>query len=383
MAFQPLSIELSKILSKDERKELGIFFTPKNVRDLIFSKLDEIGIDPKNILEPSCGSGEFLQDLERYENIENVVGIEFNKKIYDSVKSVYDKYTIINQDFLQYKSERKFDLIIGNPPYFVTEIKNKDCMSGKGNIFVLFIYKCITEHLSKRGVLAFVLPTSFYNSKYYEPCRRYIYENNTILHVENVKAKYIDTNQDTMILILMNKKSLSNNYFVSTVSNLIISPYYKELKSLMSESTTIASLGGSVKTGEVVWNQHKEKLNDREGMLIIYSSNIVDNKLELNNLGGEKKQFIVNYHKQPCKGPCIVISRGYGNNFKFNYVLIDEHTEFFGENHVNIITHKDKSVLEKIFKSIQDNRTEKFIKYYTGNGALSKTELETIFPIFV
>jgi hypothetical protein len=63
--------------------------------------------------------------------------------------------------------------------------------------------------------------------------------------------------------------------------------------------------------------------------------------------------------------------------------LIDENTEFFGENHVNIITHKDKDVLQKIFESIQDIRTEKFIKYYTGNGALSKTELETIFPIFI
>ena len=112
MAFQPLSIELSKILSKDERKEHGIFFTPKNVRELIFSKLDEIGINPKNILEPSCGSGEFLKDLERYEHIENVVGIEFNKKIYDRIKTTHSNYTIINQDFLQYKTERKFDLIV-------------------------------------------------------------------------------------------------------------------------------------------------------------------------------------------------------------------------------------------------------------------------------
>jgi adenine-specific DNA-methyltransferase len=50
-------------------------------------------------------------------------------------------------------------------------------MTGRGNIFVQFIYKCLTEHLKENGILAFVLPTSFYNCSYYSPCRNYIRNN--------------------------------------------------------------------------------------------------------------------------------------------------------------------------------------------------------------
>ena len=56
--------------------------------------------------------------------------------------------------------------------------------------------------------------------------------------------------------------------------------------------------------------------------------------------------------------------------------------EFYGENHINIITPKNNYCLNTILKSFQDDRTEEFIKLYTGNGALSKTEIETILPIF-
>jgi type I restriction-modification system DNA methylase subunit len=62
--FSELSIRLNNELSKTERHDNGIFFTPRLARELIFKKLD---IKPLTILEPSCGSGEFIQDcLTRY-----------------------------------------------------------------------------------------------------------------------------------------------------------------------------------------------------------------------------------------------------------------------------------------------------------------------------
>ena len=49
----------------------------------------------------------------------SLYGIEKNKKIFDKVKGLYN---IDNQDFLTKKFTIKYDLIIGNPPFFV--IKN-------------------------------------------------------------------------------------------------------------------------------------------------------------------------------------------------------------------------------------------------------------------
>jgi hypothetical protein len=58
------------------------------------------------------------------------------------------------------------------------------------------------------------------------------------------------------------------------------------------------------------------------------------------------------------------------------------------ENHLNVI-YSDKikgkkldKILNLILKSFKDKRTQKFIDMFLGNNGLSKTELETIFPIY-
>jgi len=175
--FSDISIHINQLLSKQERKKEGIFFTPKSARKIIIDFLDNFLLKHNDyrfdtILEPSFGSGEFIEDVKKYEG--QIYGVEKNKTIFDETVSKFPDCFLENLDFLDYNSDHQFDLIIGNPPFFVTNIKNKKCMTGRGNIFVLILYKCLTVHLKKDGLLAFVLPTSFYNCKYYEPCRQYI-----------------------------------------------------------------------------------------------------------------------------------------------------------------------------------------------------------------
>ncbi len=404
--FREISLSLNKKISKANRQENGIYFTPKKARNIIFDYLESLNFKPKNCLEPSFGSGEFIQDLlEKYPDI-SITGIEKHPVIFEEISKNYPKLNLINQDFLEYelKDSKPFDLIIGNPPYFVIEkekekskgfnLKISDICSGRPNIFVLFIYKCLTQLLEKDGLCAFVLPTSFYNCSYYEPCRRYIYENCSILKVENISVSYIDTAQDTMILIIKNTKSISSDFILNFNEKIIISPFAKELKELLSGSVTLENLHFKVKTGEVVWNQHKEKLTNevQENIgLVIYSHNIKDNKLVFDLSKADKKQYIKDFSKEKTKGPALCISRGYGNKFNLNYTFIDESLSFYGENHINVIYpdtefYKEKSEInkafEKIKKSLENKKTEEFIKMFVGNGALSKTELQTLFPIF-
>ncbi len=378
--FRESSSTFNQILPKELRQEQGIFFTPKTARDRVFQLLQEHKVNPKTILEPSFGSGEFLDDVfEKYPDAD-VFGVELNKNMFEAYPV---KVNMTNCDFLTYSADR-VDLIIGNPPYFSVKVKNPNCMTGKGNIYILFLYKCLTEHLKSNGVLAFVLPTSLYNSSYYEPCRKYIAENTTILAVEDLDAKYYDTTQKTMILIVKNKVSLRKPYIFKHSGNVYITPYYKELKELTKKAKTLQYLGYRIKTGEVVWNQNKEKLAD-EGDLVVYTTNIVKNELVLGNLKENKKQYIKGFERQITHGPAILVSRGYGNSYRFNYVLV-ENLEFYGENHINVIypvTEEAKKNISQIVKSFEDARTAKFIQYFVGNGALSKTELETVLPIYL
>ena len=377
--FRDLSNTLNKELSKEIRQNQGIFFTPKKARDLLFDKL---AYTPTNILEPSFGSGEFIEDaILRYPN-SKITGVEFNEKIFKSYKN--DKVSLIHNDFMKYKSDTKFDCIIGNPPYFVIKEKNTKCMIGRPNIYVAFLYKCLELHLADKGVLAFILPTSLYNCSYYEPMRKYIYDNCSIEFVETLDVKYYETGQDTMLIVIKKEKDSSHQYFYKNY----ITPYYQELNELVIGTTTIKDLGLFVKTGDVVWNQEKDKLSN-EGTLLIYSTNIVDGTLVLDNILSnklEKKQYIKDYHKTPIKGKAILVNRGYGNaKYKFNYVYVDL-KEFYGENHVNMILPKNiesEKNLELVKKSFDDPRTSEFIKKFVGNGAMSKTEIETILPIFI
>ena len=373
--FREVSNDLNLKLTKEFRQNNGIFFTPLPARMRLFELLDKFKCNPKKILEPSFGSGEFLQDLYSKYPQSTIYGVEKDKDLFNAVGNLNN---IFNEDFLEFK-DCVADLIIGNPPYFNISVKNPNCMTGHGNIYILFIYKCLTEHLSKNGILAFILPTSLYNSSYYEPTRRYIAENTTILHLENLNVDYFETSQKTMLLIIKNCKE-NNDFIFKRGNNVYISPYFKQLNELVENTNTLNELGFKIKTGEVVWNQEKPYLSDTEGTLVIYTSNIVDNKLVLNNLNGEKKQYITEFKRLSTKGPAIIISRGYGNNYRFSYTFVDGETEFYGENHINVVY--DGKDFDRVLKSLEDKKTSEFIQYFVGNGALSKTELENILPIF-
>jgi hypothetical protein len=59
--------------------------------------------------------------------------------------------------------------------------------------------------------------------------------------------------------------------------------------------------------------------------------------------------------------------------------------EFYAENHVNMILPKNSDAeanLELVKKSFEDVRTCEFIQKFVGNGAMSKTEIESVMPVF-
>ena len=373
-------MNLTKQLDKTTKQSQGIFFTPKTDRDRVFELLKEHVKKPKSILEPSFGSGEFLEDLyERFPK-SKITGVEFNETLFSSS----DRPNLYNTDFLTY--DGKHDLIVGNPPFVVIK-KSSDtekCQSGRPNLFVQFVYKSITENLVPNGVLAFVLPTSFFNCGYYERCRKWLYDNTTILDAKRLEGNYLETQQDTFVLIIRKTPTSSKDFFLELGGHIYLAPLYKELGELVKNTQTLSQLGYLVKTGEVVWNQEKDKLCD-EGTLLIYSSNFTKGELILGNLKEPKKQYIQGLTKTALSGKSILINRGYGNTtYSINGVLVDL-PEYYCENHVNVIraTENPKCSIETIHKSLQNQKTAEFIRSFVGNGALSKTELEDCLPIWI
>lgn len=403
LSYSDLSLTLTKEIKKEEKKRDGIYFTPPATIRKTLELLEPYMKNIRDVLEPSCGSCEYINALNKMKPDMDIVGIELNKTIFNSIKELEtNKIKLYNQDYLSYTSDTKFDLIIGNPPYFV--MKKKDVsksyhkyFDGRPNIFILFIIKSL-ELLNINGILSFILPKSFLNCLYYDKTRKYLNEFQ-ILHIVECNDPYIDTEQETILLIVQktmntidnDKYCLSNDYSILGTPTTIV-----KLTELYNGSTTLNKMGFTVTVGTVVWNQVKNDLTTEKKTLLIYSSDIKNKELVIKTYSNEEKKNYIN--KKGDTEPLLVINRGYGvGKYNFEYCLInrDNNIEYLIENHLICIKYKnivdknkkDKKELiclyDKMIQSFENKKTEEFIKLYFGNNAINTTELCEMLPIYI
>ncbi len=170
---------------KPFKKDWGIFFTPSWLVDFMINLIDEKNLNIGNIkiLEPACGICQFLMGLKKrshiFESASVKIGVEVNK---DVIVYIYEHgfaqdICVINCDYLLWNTDKRFDLIIGNPPYGIPSLskhysirvdnktKNKykeiyETWYGKYNVYGAFIEKSI-KLLKNNGQLIFIVPATF------------------------------------------------------------------------------------------------------------------------------------------------------------------------------------------------------------------------------
>ena len=427
--YSKLTIDITNTLDKVEKQQYGIFITPKVIIEKTFDSILEYTIENNikisNVLEPACGTCEIVNYCNEKLNNITIDAIEFNNKIFEAIETLplSQNIQLINQDFIQFNTTKKYDLIVTNPPYFVCDKEYliqpeyTAYIQGRANIFGLFILHSLSL-ITPGGILAFIVPKSFLNSIYYSKIRNYIKKTCTIIEIIDFEKdnKFIDTDQATFGLILQrlkkdNKVLFDCDYSIEINGDFMFSSDTLILKNIFESSTTLQKLGLQVKTGTVVWNQHKDELTDDPNeTILIYNTNLtknhtfelrdfvsITNKRRENSKSKtkktneckpeEKRQYIMMEGKTE---PVLVVNRGNGNSkYKLNYALID-FGPYLVENHLNVISSidpmkkKDLIVLyNKVMNSFKNEKTQIFINMFLGNNGLSKTELETIFPIYL
>lgn len=400
--YSKLSHTLTETISKDDKKNNGIYFTPPKTIAKNLEVLDSHMKNIKSVLEPSCGSGEFIllldQQFKKLNLNIDIDAIEFNKTIYNSIKkNVSNNIKLYNENYLLYDNSKTYDLIIGNPPYYV--MKKKDVpksyhnyFNGRPNIFILFIIKSL-KILNKNGILSFVLPKNFLNCSYYDETRKYISEHYKILTIMECNDKYIETQQSTIILIVQKTLEQTHNddYILKSGSYTIfgLPENIIKLTKLYENSSTLSKSGFKVCVGNIVWNQCKDELtNDSTKTRLIYSSDIKNNKLDIRSYSNKEKKNYIN--REGDNSPLLVVNRGYGiGNYKFQYCLLKGKLNYLIENHLICIKYnKEISDIElielykKIIKSLENKKTHEFIALYFGNNAINTTELSEFLPIY-
>jgi adenine-specific DNA-methyltransferase len=404
--FTPATIEYIKKTDIKYRKSLGQYFTPKSIREALLSRLPNAIENPK-ILDPGCGTGEFLITAKKYFKDPKLYGWDIDKKLVNIAKELIPEANIKNTDALLNQDRNKYDFVIGNPPYYEfspSETLKKRfgyIINGRVNIFSLFICQGI-NWLKEGGYLAYVVPPSMNNGAYFLKLRRFIIDNSNIeyLHILKDPKIFHGALQSTMLLVLKKGKN-KGNYLFKKNGILIFSEGAKYLKKLFKNNITLYNLNFEVKTGRLVWNQNKHLLtnNPKGNVPLIWAHNITEKGLDFSIINHKKPQYIKT--KDFDVGPAIVTNRIIGTvkTPKIKTTIIPPGMKFIAENHVNVIfppskqtqikmNFEDNSLkrnltIEDIAKQLSSKEKLKAVENITGNTQISKTELEKLFPINV
>jgi len=384
--FSEVSIRLTRELLKTTKKAEGIYFTPPAIVKYIYDFVSErVSLDGKaTVLEPSCGSGEFLEYFNG-----NLTAIEKNPVVYKTVKEKYPY--VLQGDFLEHSFDKQFDLIVGNPPYFVMpkgEVNSRyyKYFEGRPNIYILFIIKSF-ELLNEKGILAFVLPTNFLNCIYYNPLRKYLAEFN-IMDISITSEQFLETAQEICVFIVQ-KSPKKHDHFVLRLGEIVLfKPQSDNVKiqRLLKGTTTLSKLGCKLSIGTVIWNECKRELtNDATKPVLIYNGDIKNNRLVIQKYTDVSKKNYINRTGSTDK--VILINRGYGvGKYSFNYCLIDPENDkalangYLVENHCIVLHSSDTGL---IMKSFGDKRTQEFISLVFSNNAVNIQEMYFILPVFL
>ena len=153
--------ELSQLLTDEEYQSarestLTAFYTPPVVISAIYKVMEQMGFKEGNILEPSCGIGNFIGMLPQSMENSRVYGVEIDKISAGIAQQLYQRSSIAGQPFEQAEiPDSFFDAVVGNVPFGDFSVADKRYDKNHFLIHDYFFAKSL-DKLRPGGVMALV-----------------------------------------------------------------------------------------------------------------------------------------------------------------------------------------------------------------------------------
>ncbi|GAA8397793.1 hypothetical protein HpDR44_08430 [Helicobacter pylori] len=237
--------ELKALLTKDEFRRAysstrDAYYTPKLVIDSIYQALDRLGFNqnnhPKEIFEPSLGTGKFIAHAPSDKNY-RFVGTELDPISASISQFLYPNQVIQNTALENHPFHQDYDAFVGNPPYGNHKVySSNDAELSNESVHNYFLGKAIKE-LKDDGIGAFVVSSWFMDAKN-PKMREHIAKNATFLGAIRLpNSVFKATGAEVTSDIVFFKKGVdeaTNQSFTKSM------PYYDKILNSLDDETLFA-----------------------------------------------------------------------------------------------------------------------------------------------
>ena len=224
------TLKINQNIIAESRVEYGDFQTNKKLAESVCNYLKNKNINPKILLEPTCGKGTFiLSAIKTFGSLQHIFGIEIQKKYLWQLKFELLEYFLNNPtvnkpqinlyhcsvfdfDFKQIKNQinNRELLVIGNPPWVTNSTlstlnsknlpeksnfknaKGIDAITGKGNFDIgeFISLKMLDLFANENGYFAFLIKNSVVKNIVFEQKKKKYPISELEKHTINAKKEF-------------------------------------------------------------------------------------------------------------------------------------------------------------------------------------------------
>ena len=197
-------LELKNTLSSEEysaarASTLNAFYTSPTVIRSMYEALENMGLKQGNILEPSCGVGNFMGLLPESMGKANMYGVELDPVSGRIAKQLYQKNKIAVQGFEETSyPDSFFDCVIGNVPFGAYQVSDRRYDRHHFMIHDYFIAKSLD--LVRPGGVVAVVTSSGTMDKQNPAVRQYIANRAELLGAIRLPNNAFQRNANTSVV---------------------------------------------------------------------------------------------------------------------------------------------------------------------------------------
>ena len=311
----PLNLTLSALgriaeLCNAKRIENAAYFTNKTLITEIVKNLPALEKDTVFVLEPSVGVGNFIPlILQKFENKKLFLDVvDIDESSLEIAKLLYEKIpnkknatvNFINADFLLFNFQKKYDYVIGNPPFCKNTIEPKLLEQYKqnvvndetNNICSFFLEKAI----SISDYVSLVFPKFLLNTPEFKKTRDFLSKKTIDCIIDFGEKGFPGVLVETLAIFINNNARIGKTRIISVTKHLMIEqkqnyifdpklPYWIIYRnSFFDEIYQKLDFGKfNVFRDRQITNS---KLNSNSGIRVIKSRNINDSGTQIVNIEG-------------------------------------------------------------------------------------------------